>query len=189
MPLWRWTSLYQHTRSAAHRRASARSAKPALGNSGRYLAVRNSDSAKALSSLTRGRECDGATPSHWSMASTVVPFTLAPLSPCRTGRRGRAWMPSANAVRRTRWAACSAWSVSCTSKPTTLRLKRSRIRAEVQTLEDLAQGHALVREPAVEGAHQLGLVLVHHQMAGHGVVTGHVAVAVGGVAAEVVAIA
>ena len=31
------------------------------GNSGRYLAVRNSASAQALSSLTRGREYDGFT--------------------------------------------------------------------------------------------------------------------------------
>lgn len=34
---------------------------------GRYLAVRNSDSAQALSSLTRGREYEGLTP---SMAGT-----------------------------------------------------------------------------------------------------------------------
>ena len=42
------------------------------------------------------------------MASTVVPFRSAPLSPCSTGRSGWAWMPSASAVRRARCAACSA---------------------------------------------------------------------------------
>src|SRR3954447_25395619 len=39
-----------------HCRAASRSANPLSGNSGRYFAVRNSASAKALSSLTRGRE-------------------------------------------------------------------------------------------------------------------------------------
>ena len=37
-------------------RADSRSAKPRFGNSSRYLAVRKSDSTKALSSETRGRE-------------------------------------------------------------------------------------------------------------------------------------
>ena len=46
----------------AQERACSRSAKPLAGNSGRYFAVRNSDSANALSSLTRGREYDGFTP-------------------------------------------------------------------------------------------------------------------------------
>ena len=36
------------------------------------MAVRNSASAKALSSLTRGLEYEGLTPSQLSMASTVV---------------------------------------------------------------------------------------------------------------------
>jgi hypothetical protein len=37
--------LYQRTNAAAQLRASAGSAKPAPGKSGRYLAVRNSASA------------------------------------------------------------------------------------------------------------------------------------------------
>ena len=61
-------------------------------------------------------------PSQCNMASTVVAFRLAPLSPCSTGRVGIACIPSASAVRRAKWAACSALSLSCTSKPTTLRL-------------------------------------------------------------------
>ena len=44
------------TKRTAHCRAASRSANPLSGNSGRYFAVRNSASAKALSSLTRGRE-------------------------------------------------------------------------------------------------------------------------------------
>ena len=52
----------------------------------------------------------------------VVAFRVAPLSPCRTGRVGIAWMPSARAVRRARCAEWSALSVSCTSKPIILRL-------------------------------------------------------------------
>ena len=44
------------TRKGLHCLAVCRSANPLIGNSGRYLAVRNSASAKALSSLTRGRE-------------------------------------------------------------------------------------------------------------------------------------
>ena len=54
-----------------------------------YFAVRNRLSTKALSSLTRGREYEGFTPSHHSMASTVVAFRVAPLSPCSTGRSSR----------------------------------------------------------------------------------------------------
>lgn len=62
-------------------RASFKSTKPLAGNSGRYFAVRNNDSAKALSSLTGVREYDGLTPSQCSIASTVVTLNLAPLSP------------------------------------------------------------------------------------------------------------
>ncbi len=47
-------------------------------------------------------------PSQCSMASTVVAFTVAPLSPCSTGLLGLACTPSARAVRRARGAACSA---------------------------------------------------------------------------------
>ena len=49
----------------------------------------------------------------------------------------------------------------------------------VQPLEDLADGHPLLDQPAVEHAHQLGLGLVDDQVARHGVAAGHVAVAVG----------
>jgi len=62
-------------------------------------------------------------------------------------------------------------------------------RSGVQPLEDLADGHPLVDQPAVEGAHQLGLSLVDHEVTGHGVAAGHVAVAVGGAPTEVVAVA
>jgi hypothetical protein len=57
-----------------------------------------------------------------SMASTVVAFKVAPLSPCSTARTGIACTPSARAVRLAKWAACPALSVSCTSKPTILQL-------------------------------------------------------------------
>ena len=63
------------------------------------------------------------------------------------------------------------------------------VGAGVQALEDLSDGHLLVDEPAVEGAHHLGLALVHHEVAGHGILTRHVAVAVRGTAALVMAIA
>lgn len=86
------------------------------------LAVRNSASAEALSSLTRGREYEGLMSSQWSIASTVVAFYVAPLSPCSTGLDSRAAMLSESAVRRTRCAACWASSRSCTSQPTILRL-------------------------------------------------------------------
>ena len=49
-------AVYHCTNCIAHCRAAVRSANPLRGNSGRYFAVRNSASAKALSSLTRGRE-------------------------------------------------------------------------------------------------------------------------------------
>jgi Cu+-exporting ATPase len=88
----------------------------------RYLVVRNSDSAYALSSLTRGLEYDGLTPSQYSIASTLVALSVAPLSPCSTGFVGSGAMSSASAVRCIR---CAAWlesSLSCTSQPTILRL-------------------------------------------------------------------
>src|SRR4051794_23037384 len=110
MPLCRCSWLYHCTNCLAQCRAASRSANPLVGNSGRYLAVRNSASANALSSLTRGREWDGAMPSQCSMASTVVPFRVAPLSPCSTGRADMACTPSAKAVRLAKCAACSALS-------------------------------------------------------------------------------
>jgi len=48
--------LYQCTKLLAHWRAACKSANPASGYCGLYLAVRNKLSTKALSSLTRGRE-------------------------------------------------------------------------------------------------------------------------------------
>ncbi|MGF6855494.1 hypothetical protein OKW29_004381 [Paraburkholderia sp. CI3] len=62
------------------------------------------------------------------VASLMQREAGAPLSPYSTGLASRAAMPSASAVRRTRYAACSAASLSCTSQPTILRLYRSRIR-------------------------------------------------------------
>ena len=60
-------------------------------------------------------------PSQCNEASTIVAFRLARLSPCSTGRVGMACIPSASPARQAKWAACSALSLSCTSKPTTLR--------------------------------------------------------------------
>jgi hypothetical protein len=59
------------------------------------------------------------------------------------------------------------------------------VRSGVQSLEDLADGHLLVTQPAVEHAHQFGLGVIDHEMAGHGIVARHVAVAVRGAATEV----
>ena len=82
-------------------------------------------------------------PSQCSMASTVVPFMLGPLSPCSTGRRLRAWMPSASAVRRTRCAACSAWSV-------VVHLEADDLAAE--QIEDEVE----VEPAALQSARQVG---------------------------------
>src|SRR5574337_1482293 len=122
----RCSKLYQRTKSCPQPRASSRVAKPRGGNSGRYLAVLNSDSTRALSSETRGREYDGLTPGQWSIASTVVAFNVLPLSPCSTGLSCIAWTPSASAVRFTRCTAWPASSRSWISQPTILRLYRSR---------------------------------------------------------------
>jgi hypothetical protein len=62
------------------------------------------------------------------------------------------------------------------------------MRPGVQALEDLSDGHPLVREPAVDHAHHLGLGLVGHEMARHRVVAWHVPIAVGGTTALVVAL-
>lgn len=51
---------------------------PLSGNSGWYLAVRNTDSAKELSSLT-GREYEGLTPNQFSIANTAVALRVEPL--------------------------------------------------------------------------------------------------------------
>lgn len=71
-----------------------------------------SDSTKALSSDTLGREYEGLIPSQCSIANTVVALSVLPLSPCSTGFSGRAWRPSANAVRLSRLTACSASSAA-----------------------------------------------------------------------------
>jgi len=52
-----------------------------------------------------GREQEGSMPSQFSIASTVVALSVEPLSPCSTGLASAARMPSARALRRTRWAA------------------------------------------------------------------------------------
>src|SRR4051812_1683506 len=59
----------------------------------------------------------------------------------------------------------------------------------VQALEDLADGRPLVDEPAIKGAHQRGLFLVHDKVAWHGLLARHVAITVRRTAALVVAIA
>ncbi len=51
--------------------------------------------------------------------------------------------------------------------------------AKVEALQDLADGHLLVDQPAVEHAHQLGFGLVNLQVAGHAILLVHVAIAVG----------
>src|SRR5690606_14962501 len=97
--------LYQCTNAWPQARAASKSANPRVGNSGRYFAVLNSDSTKALSSDTLGLEYDGFTPSQWSMARTVVALSVLPLSPCRTGLSVLACRPSASAVRLSKCAA------------------------------------------------------------------------------------
>src|SRR4051794_26404672 len=51
-------------------------------------------------------------------------------------------------------------------------------RARVQALEDLPDRALLVDEPAVDHAHQAGLVLVHDEVTRHSVLAAHVAIAV-----------
>ena len=63
------------------------------------------------------------------------------------------------------------------------------MRPGVEPLEHLANGHLFVDKPAVEHAYQRGLVLIDDQMAGHGVMARHVAIAVGRLGTEVMAIA
>ena len=60
-------------------------------------------------------------------------------------------------------------------------------RAGGQPLEDLADGHPLVDQPAVEHPHHLGLGLVDLQVPRDAVPPGDVAVAVGGLAGDPVA--
>jgi hypothetical protein len=50
--------------------------------------------------------------------------------------------------------------------------------AEIQALEDLTQRHALLDQPAVEEANDLGLSVINDQPCGHFVLTRHVAVTV-----------
>src|SRR5215210_768098 len=59
----------------------------------------------------------------------------------------------------------------------------------VQALEDLADGRPLVDEPAIKGAHQRGLFLVHDKVAWHRLLARHVAITVRRTAALVVAVA
>jgi len=52
---------------------------------GAVLRRLKSDSTKALSSDTLGREYEGLIPSQCSIANTVVALSVLPLSPCSTG--------------------------------------------------------------------------------------------------------
>ena len=82
IPLCLWSWLYPWTSRAAQSRAASRLAKPHSGNSGLYVAARNRPSTKASSSVTREREYEGLTFSQCSLASPVMGFSVAPLSPC-----------------------------------------------------------------------------------------------------------
>jgi hypothetical protein len=63
------------------------------------------------------------------------------------------------------------------------------MRPGVEALENLADGHLLFDEPAVEGAHQFGLLLVDHKVARHGILAPYVAIAIRRLAALVVPVA
>jgi hypothetical protein len=63
------------------------------------------------------------------------------------------------------------------------------VRPCVETLEDLADGQLLVREPAIDHAHQVSLGLVDDEMAWHRVVARHISIAVGSTAALIMALA
>jgi hypothetical protein len=60
-------------------------------------------------------------------------------------------------------------------------------RAEIQALEDLADGHLLLDKPAVDHAHHCGLALVDHEVPRHALLSRYVAVAVGSFSADVLA--
>jgi hypothetical protein len=62
---------------SSHCLASGRVSKPLVGNSGRSFAVWASASTNSVSSLTRGREYDGRTPSQCSIARTEVALEVA----------------------------------------------------------------------------------------------------------------
>jgi hypothetical protein len=69
--------LYQPTKAQTQVRASSSDRKPRPGYSGRYFIVRKSASEYGLSSLTRGRLKDVATPSRCSVARIVAPFRFS----------------------------------------------------------------------------------------------------------------
>ena len=82
----------------------------------------------------RAESWDGLMPSQCSMANTVVALQSggAVIATCSTGRTDMVCTPSASAVRLARWTACSALSVSWTSKPTTLRPVEVQDQVEIE---------------------------------------------------------
>jgi len=72
--------LYQLAKDFTQAWASAFVAKPLLGQSGRYLQVRNRASENGLSLLPRGRLQDAVMPSFSIVACIVAPFIGLPLS-------------------------------------------------------------------------------------------------------------
>lgn len=127
MPLWRCSPLYEATKLATHARAASMEAKGPCGNDGQYFTVRKRASEKGLSSDTRGRLKDWATPSAWRVASSVAPFMAPPLSEWRVHATGK---PAAWTMRRMGAAANSEFSSPWTSQPT---MRRQDVDDEVQT--------------------------------------------------------
>ena len=72
--------MYQRTKPSTQRDAPSAFSKGLPLYQGTYLSVRKSASEKGLSSLTRGREYDGITPSFCNVASSVAPRIGPPLS-------------------------------------------------------------------------------------------------------------
>jgi len=134
MALCMCSPLYHFAKDFTQAFASALVAKPLVGQSGRYLQVRNSASEKGLSLLTRGRLQDAMMPSfsivvfivahfihcpplmHVDMHERGAVYALActrgglPLSACRT--RGRDMQASDQTAFCTSIAARSALSRS-----------------------------------------------------------------------------
>jgi hypothetical protein len=60
--------------------------------------------------------------------------------------------------------------------------------SSIEPLEHLANGHLFIDKPAVEHAHQRGLIVVDDKIAGDGIMARHVAIAIRGTATEVMPI-
>jgi hypothetical protein len=103
MPLCRCSKLY-HCRSGSPGTCCIQILEPGRREFLPVLRGAEQRLAYVLSSLTRGREYDGFTPSQCSIASAVVAFSgaLRAVSPCSTGLASRVAMLSASAVRRTK---------------------------------------------------------------------------------------